>query len=168
MIEFVKETYINANDNDDHFHNHASYYMLPRFDNRSFFLSALRLCVSGTAFAVNTIEQSQLSNKDTLIVTTTRTGSRLRKSPASLQAQDNATSISIADSLKDIPGVEVTDNTVADTNKAVYSSATTGFKEPAAAWRHKRIVIVDQAIILGMGSRVTDAVESLHQQFWPQ
>jgi len=37
-----------------------------------------------------------------------------------------------------------------------------------AAWKNQRIVIVDQALILGMGPRVADAVESLHQQFWPQ
>jgi len=28
-------------------------------------------------------------------------------------------------------------------------------------------VAVDQALILGMGPRVADAVEALHQQFWP-
>jgi len=37
-----------------------------------------------------------------------------------------------------------------------------------SAWKNQRIVIVDQALILGMGPRVADAVESLHQQFWPQ
>lgn len=37
-----------------------------------------------------------------------------------------------------------------------------------AAWKDQRIVIVDQAIILGMGPRIADAVESLYQQFWPQ
>lgn len=37
-----------------------------------------------------------------------------------------------------------------------------------AAWKNQRIVIVDQALILGMGPRVADAVESLHQQFWPK
>ncbi|MGE0971553.1 heme/hemin ABC transporter substrate-binding protein [Klebsiella sp. WOUb02] len=37
-----------------------------------------------------------------------------------------------------------------------------------AAWKNQRIVTVDQALILGMGPRVADAVESLHQQFWPQ
>ena len=36
-----------------------------------------------------------------------------------------------------------------------------------AAWKNQRIVAVDQALILGMGPRVTDAVEALHQQFWP-
>ncbi|HED1836272.1 TPA: hemin ABC transporter substrate-binding protein [Citrobacter freundii] len=36
-----------------------------------------------------------------------------------------------------------------------------------AAWKNQRIVAIDQALILGMGPRVADAVESLHQQFWP-
>ncbi|EGR7293977.1 ABC transporter substrate-binding protein [Salmonella enterica] len=36
-----------------------------------------------------------------------------------------------------------------------------------AAWKNKRIIILDQALILGMGPRVADAVEMLHSQFWP-
>ena len=36
-----------------------------------------------------------------------------------------------------------------------------------AAWKHQRIVTLDQALILGMGPRVADAVETLHRQFWP-
>ncbi len=36
-----------------------------------------------------------------------------------------------------------------------------------AAWKNQRIVILDQALILGMGPRVADAVETLHRQFWP-
>jgi len=36
-----------------------------------------------------------------------------------------------------------------------------------AAWKNKRIIILDQALILGMGPRVADAVETLHSQFWP-
>lgn len=36
-----------------------------------------------------------------------------------------------------------------------------------AAWKNQRIIAIDQALILGMGPRVADAVESLHQQFWP-
>ena len=36
-----------------------------------------------------------------------------------------------------------------------------------AAWKNQRIVAVDQALILGIGPRVADAVEALHQQFWP-
>lgn len=37
-----------------------------------------------------------------------------------------------------------------------------------AAWKNQRIVIIDRALILGMGPRVADAVETLHHQFWPQ
>lgn len=37
-----------------------------------------------------------------------------------------------------------------------------------AAWKNQRIITIDQALILGMGPRVADAVETLHQQFWPQ
>lgn len=36
-----------------------------------------------------------------------------------------------------------------------------------AAWKNQRIVAIDQALILGMRPRVADAVEALHQQFWP-
>lgn len=35
------------------------------------------------------------------------------------------------------------------------------------AWKNQRIVAVDQALILGIGPRIADAVEALHQQFWP-
>ncbi|QHM72389.1 Hemin-binding periplasmic protein HmuT [Mixta intestinalis] len=37
-----------------------------------------------------------------------------------------------------------------------------------AAWKNQRIVEIDQSLILGMGPRIVDAVEYLHQQFWPQ
>ena len=37
-----------------------------------------------------------------------------------------------------------------------------------AAWKNQRIITVDQALILGMGPRVADAVEILHQQLWPR
>lgn len=33
------------------------------------------------------------------------------------------------------------------------------------AWKNKRIIAIDQA--LGMGPRIADAVEQLHQQMWP-
>lgn len=36
-----------------------------------------------------------------------------------------------------------------------------------SAWKNKRIVIIDQALILGMGPRIAEAVEQLHHQFWP-
>ncbi|MDT8702168.1 ABC transporter substrate-binding protein [Kluyvera ascorbata] len=35
------------------------------------------------------------------------------------------------------------------------------------AWKNQRIVVLDQSLILGMGPRVADAVETLHRQFWP-
>lgn len=35
------------------------------------------------------------------------------------------------------------------------------------AWKNQRIVMLDQSLILGMGPRVADAVETLHRQFWP-
>ncbi|WP_279050375.1 heme/hemin ABC transporter substrate-binding protein [Cedecea davisae] len=37
-----------------------------------------------------------------------------------------------------------------------------------SAWKNKRIVIIDQALILGMGPRIAEAVEQLHHQFWPE
>jgi len=33
-----------------------------------------------------------------------------------------------------------------------------------AAWKKRRIITIDQALILGMGPRIADAVETLHQQ----
>ncbi|QKJ88608.1 ABC transporter substrate-binding protein [Paramixta manurensis] len=36
-----------------------------------------------------------------------------------------------------------------------------------SAWRNGRIVSIDQALILGMGPRVADAVEQLNQRFYP-
>lgn len=36
-----------------------------------------------------------------------------------------------------------------------------------SAWKNTRIVIIDQALILGMGPRIAEAVELLHHQFWP-
>jgi len=92
--------------------------MLPQFNSRPFFLSALALCVSGAVSAANTTAQSKSSSDDTLIVTANRTESSLWESPATIQVIDrqtlqNSTSVSIADDLKDIPGVEVTDNSLA-------------------------------------------------------
>ena len=45
-------------------------------------------------------------------------------------------------------------------------STVAGITRPAA-WKNQRIVTLDQALILGMGPRVADAVETLHRQFWP-
>lgn len=36
------------------------------------------------------------------------------------------------------------------------------------AWQQGRIVEIDQSLILGMGPRIVDAVELLHQQFFPE
>ena len=36
-----------------------------------------------------------------------------------------------------------------------------------SAWKNQRIVVLDQSLVLGMGPRVADAVETLHRQFWP-
>ncbi len=35
------------------------------------------------------------------------------------------------------------------------------------AWKNQRITEIDQSLILGMGPRIVDAVELLHQQFYP-
>ena len=35
-----------------------------------------------------------------------------------------------------------------------------------SAWKNKRIIAIDQALILGMGPRVADAVELLNQKLW--
>lgn len=92
--------------------------MLIRTNNRPFFLSALTLCVSGAVSAANTTAQSKPSNDDTLIITANRTESSLWESPATIHVIDrqtlqNSTSVSIADDLQDIPGVEVADNSLA-------------------------------------------------------
>lgn len=36
-----------------------------------------------------------------------------------------------------------------------------------SAWKNQRLIAIDQALILGMGPRVADAVEQLHRQLWP-
>ena len=36
-----------------------------------------------------------------------------------------------------------------------------------SAWKNKRIIEIDQALILGMGPRIADAVELLNQKIWP-
>ncbi|MEQ4921909.1 heme/hemin ABC transporter substrate-binding protein [Proteus hauseri] len=35
------------------------------------------------------------------------------------------------------------------------------------AWKNQRIIEIDQSLILGMGPRIVDGVELLHQQFYP-
>lgn len=92
--------------------------MLPRNNQRPFILSALTLCMSGAAFAATSPTYASTSDEDTVIVTANRTESSLWDSPATIQVIDrqtlqNSTSVSIADDLQDIPGVEVTDNALA-------------------------------------------------------
>ncbi len=92
--------------------------MLPRIKQRPFLLSALTLCVSGAVYAANPTAQPKAPNDDTMVVTANRTESSLWESPATMQVIDrqtlqNSTSVSIADDLQDIPGVEVTDNSLA-------------------------------------------------------
>ncbi|HBU6536926.1 TPA: TonB-dependent receptor [Citrobacter freundii] len=92
--------------------------MLPRNNQRPFILSALTLCMSGAAFAATSPTHASTSDEDTVIVTANRTESSLWDSPATIQVIDrqtlqNSTSVSIADDLQDIPGVEVTDNALA-------------------------------------------------------
>ncbi|MBJ9596726.1 TonB-dependent receptor [Citrobacter werkmanii] len=91
--------------------------MLPRISQRPFILSALTLCVSG-AVSASTTTSTHTSADDTVIVTANRSESSLWESPATIQVIDrqtlqNSTNVSIADDLKDIPGVEVTDNALA-------------------------------------------------------
>ncbi|WP_370603997.1 TonB-dependent receptor plug domain-containing protein [Citrobacter braakii] len=92
--------------------------MLPWINQRPFILSALTLCMSGAAFAATSPTHGSTSDEDTLIVTANRTESSLWDSPATIQVIDrqtlqHSTSVSLADDLQDIPGVEVTDNALA-------------------------------------------------------
>ncbi len=82
-------------------------------------ISTLALFVSQTVFAAQTVLETNLSEKnDIMVVTTNRLGSSLWNSPATIQVidkqeLDNSTNTSIADDLQDIPGVEITDNALA-------------------------------------------------------
>ncbi|MGI3452973.1 TonB-dependent receptor plug domain-containing protein, partial [Citrobacter arsenatis] len=92
--------------------------MLPRINQRPFILSALTLCMSGAASAATSTTHASAPDDDTVIVTANRSESSLWDSPATIQVIDrqtlqNSTSVSIADDLQDIPGVEVTDNALA-------------------------------------------------------
>jgi len=92
--------------------------MLPRINQRPFILSALTLCMSGAASAATSTTHASTLDDDTVIVTANRSESSLWDSPATIQVIDrqtlqNSTSVSIADDLQDIPGVEVTDNALA-------------------------------------------------------
>lgn len=61
------------------------------------------------------------------------------------QSQKNQTgTIRASEGLASVPGVSMTQ-----------------------AWKNQRIIEIDQSLILGMGPRIVDAVELLHQQFYP-
>lgn len=61
------------------------------------------------------------------------------------QSQKNQTSgLRASEGLASVPGVSMTQ-----------------------AWKNQRIIEIDQSLILGMGPRIVDAVELLHQQFYP-
>lgn len=61
------------------------------------------------------------------------------------QSQENHTgNLRAANGLASVPGVSMTQ-----------------------AWKNQRIIEIDQSLILGMGPRIVDAVELLHQQFYP-
>ncbi|SMG46076.1 TonB-dependent receptor plug domain-containing protein [Cedecea sp. NFIX57] len=81
--------------------------------------SAVPLFIAG-AFATpdSAFAQPNAAPDDTIIVSASRTETNLWNSPVTVQVVDskaleNSTSVSIADDLKDIPGVEVTDNALA-------------------------------------------------------
>lgn len=81
--------------------------------------SAVPLFIAG-AFATpdSAFAQPNTAPDDTIIVSASRTETNLWNSPVTVQVVDskaleNSTSVSIADDLKDIPGVEVTDNALA-------------------------------------------------------
>ncbi|HAT3953909.1 TPA: TonB-dependent receptor [Kluyvera ascorbata] len=93
--------------------------MLHTVSRGSFALSALAICISTTVGTTTANPaQNAAPKEETLVVTANRAQSSLWESPATIQVIDqqtlkNATSTSIADDLQDIPGVEVTDNSLA-------------------------------------------------------
>ncbi|BBR60064.1 MULTISPECIES: TonB-dependent receptor [Enterobacteriaceae] len=93
--------------------------MLHTVSRGSFALSALAICISTTVGTTTAnAAQNAAPKEETLVVTANRAQSSLWESPATIQVIDqqtlkNATSTSIADDLQDIPGVEVTDNSLA-------------------------------------------------------
>ncbi|EES5129038.1 TonB-dependent receptor plug domain-containing protein, partial [Escherichia coli] len=112
------------NENNYHYSNHL-YFVLMRDEMlynipcRIYILSTLSLCISGiVSTATATSSETKISNEETLVVTTNRSASNLWESPATIQVIDqqtlqNSTNASIADNLQDIPGVEITDNSLA-------------------------------------------------------
>lgn len=93
--------------------------MLYNIPCRIYILSTLSLCISGiVSTATATSSETKISNEETLVVTTNRSASNLWESPATIQVigqqtLQNSTNASIADNLQDIPGVEITDNSLA-------------------------------------------------------
>lgn len=93
--------------------------MLQPISPGAFVLSALSLFVAGTVSAASTTtQQKTAAESETLIVTANRAESTLWNSPATIQVIDsqtlqNSTRSALADELKDIPGVEITDNALA-------------------------------------------------------
>lgn len=81
--------------------------------------SAVPLFIAGALAAPDSaFAQPNTAPDDTIIVSASRTETNLWNSPVTVQVVDsktleNSTSVSIADDLKDIPGVEVTDNALA-------------------------------------------------------
>lgn len=82
----------------------------------AFVLSALSLLVAGNVSAAT--QQKTSADDETLVVTANRAESSLGESPATIQVIDSqvlqsSTHNTLADELRDIPGVEVTDNALA-------------------------------------------------------
>ena len=81
--------------------------------------SAVPLIIAGALTAPDSaFAQPNATPDDTIIVSASRTETNLWNSPVTVQVVDsttleNSTSVSIADDLKDIPGVEITDNALA-------------------------------------------------------
>lgn len=93
--------------------------MLHTITRGSFVLSALPLFVAGAVSAATATTAHNNANKEeTLVVTANRSESSLWESPATIQVIDkqtlkNSTNSALADDLQDIPGVEITDNSLA-------------------------------------------------------
>lgn len=92
--------------------------MVKRTNRGSMLLSSLSLFVAANVSATTPTSTAKTAGDETLIVTANRAESSLWDSPATVQVIDretlnNSTSVSIADDLQDIPGVEVTDNSLA-------------------------------------------------------
>lgn len=90
--------------------------MLQRISPGAFALSALSLFVAGTVSAASpNTQQKKTADGETLVVTANRAESTLWSSPATIQVIDNqtlqnSTRSTLADELRDVPGVEITDN----------------------------------------------------------